>query len=90
MKTVYDESVQVSYGVFVCPQCKARFYGGGKPMHDAHCTFFGLWDNVELHFGPKQLAKLLAMANQPRKKWYGISYNDLQEHHPELAKRGKA
>ena len=82
MKYVYDESVTVSYSLFVCPTCGAQFYAGGKPMHEASCPYYGQWTGVEQHFGPRQVLEAISLGLG--RDWYGISLDMLQEQFPEL------
>ena len=79
-KLVYDPEVKVSYGLNVCPECKARFYGGGRALHNTDCSIKG-YEGTEYHFGDEQVAAVISKAKSfgPDSEWYGISLNDLKE-----------
>ena len=85
MKRVYDESVTVSYPLYVCPVCGSKFYGGGKAIHNPGCSETG-HDNCEVHYGPKQVEEVKKIARKygPERSWYGINLNMLIEDGIEL------
>jgi len=89
IELVYDEEVDVSYGLWVCPKCGARFYGGGRTLHSDGCPLLPNtmdYDGLEFHFGPSQVQQAIESAEMfgPDHKWYGISLNMLRERFPEL------
>jgi len=90
-KLVYDPSVTLSYGLWVCPQCGAQFYGGERTMHRDGCPLLPNtldYSGLEFHFGPSQVERAkehAAFFKDTSKEWYGISVNILREQFPELA-----
>ena len=82
---VYDSLVPVSYGLWVCPECHAEFYGGGKALHKPDCGRGG-YDGLEFHFGPSQVEAVKRCAEMFGKdhRWYGISLAMLERDFPEL------
>ena len=84
-KLVYDPTVEVSYRLWVCPVCHAKFYGGGRAMHKYNCTLIN-YDGVEFHFGPSQIENVKRCAKMFSKSysWYGISLEILEEQFPEV------
>lgn len=77
-KPVYDESVEVSYGLWICPTCKSEFYGGGPAIHNSNCTEAG-YEKCEFHFGPKQVEEAKRVG-----RWYGITLEFLKEKYAHL------
>ena len=83
-RLVYDESVTVSYGLFVCPKCNRRSYDTAR--HSDHCPGD---DAVELHFGPAHVIMAIsaAAARGDDAAWESISLNMLKNlWRPEKAK----
>lgn len=78
MNLIYDESVNASCPLFVCPTCKAEFFGGGRAFHKKDCIETG-YENCEMHYGSKQVEEVKRMAKMfgPEHDWYGISLNML-------------
>lgn len=88
-KLVYDPDVSVSYGLWVCPDCEAEFYGGERTMHNPGCIHLPNsmdYSGLEFHFGPSQVeqVKRAAETSGDSFKWYGISLDMLREQFPEL------
>ena len=88
-KLVYDKSVAGYYGLWVCPDCKAKFYGGGRTMHNDECPHLPNtmdYSGLELHFGDSHVNHAIETAKSlgDDHKWYGISLNMLREQFPEL------
>jgi len=84
-KLVYDETVDTSSGLWVCPKCGSKFYGGGKAIHNRGCPSDG-YDGCEKHFGPSQVeqVKKLNQEGHPDQDWYGLTYTHLAAQFPEL------
>ena len=84
-KLVYDPEVKVSHGLWVCPECDAEFYGGGKAMHNKGCSIPG-YVGLEFHFSDAHVAeaKRKAALYGEDTEWYGISISLLREKFPEL------
>lgn len=88
-KLVYDpERATVSYGFYVCPECEASFYGGGKALHKAGCSNND-YASCEYHFGDAQVKDVIKKGEKygPDFSSYGITLNDLREQFPELLER---
>jgi len=85
---VFDPEVTVGYGLWVCPECKSKFYGGGRPMHNEGCSKDAepMYAGLEFHFGMKLVASAKSAAEMfgENHEWYGISVAYLKEHFPEL------
>jgi len=86
---VYDETVEVSYPLFVCPDCGAKFYGGGRTMHNDGCSHLPNtmdYSGLETHFGPKQVTAIKEMAVKHGEdfNWYGITLAMLKQQFPHL------
>jgi hypothetical protein len=91
VKLVYDpKGTTVSYGFFVCPDCKASFYGGGRTMHSDGCPRLPNtldYSGLELHFNDLQVQKAKEAAvyfDDETHDWYGVSVAKLKQHFPEL------
>jgi hypothetical protein len=88
MKLIYDPTeATVSYGFYVCPECKSSFYGGGRALHNDGCSQSG-YSNCHLHFGDEHVKMVLKLSETDGENnyWYGISKKDLIEQYPELVK----
>lgn len=88
MKLVYDPiHATISYGFYVCLECKSSFYGGGRALHYKGCSKEG-YSECEYHFGDEQVEEVLRVAEKYGNdfNWYGISKNDLLKQFPELVK----
>jgi hypothetical protein len=89
---VYDEDVTVPYGLWVCPECGSRFYGGGRTIHEQGCSKpLAGYESLEFHFGPLHVDMVVKSAEEfgPDFTWYGISLNDIQKTFPELLKENE-
>ena len=88
-KLVYDSDVDVSYGVWVCPECWVHFGGGGRTMHHDGCSHLPNgydYSGLEFHFGPTHVERIIQHAERhgEEKEWWGISLKTLKELFPEL------
>jgi hypothetical protein len=69
MRLIYNPNRNGAYGVWSCPSCGNRFYGGGEPIHRTGCvgaghlegTWFefspaaGSYAGLDYEFGPKEV-----------------------------------
>ncbi len=53
MKAKYDADHDISYGYYECPICGAKFYGGGRALHNTECSERD-YGNCIYVFGPKE------------------------------------
>jgi len=85
MKYVYDESVEITTGLFECPECGCRFHGGGQALHNPGRTAEE-YEGVEFHFGPSQVVEAVqrGLSLGADDGWYGVSFSILREKFPEL------
>lgn len=94
LRLVYDESVRVSYGLWVCRTCGSEFYGGGGAMHNKGCASESKgYTDCEFHFNLAQVFDILERAAKAEDydkalcdEYHNICLLDLQMEFPELLK----
>lgn len=84
MSLKYDPNETTLYGVYRCPVCSGRFYGGGRPaIHNPSCPHLN-YDGCEFIFGPAQVKQVIE-----RGEWHGLTLDDLRFEFPELLEGGE-
>jgi hypothetical protein len=84
----YNPAHDISYELYVCPECKAEFYAVGRALHGRDCPVRDKgYDACIAVFGPKQVKRVMektAKYGDEQGSWYGLSIQVLREQFPHL------
>ncbi len=85
MNIHYDAKIKVSYPAYRC-SCGAVSYAKRNLRHYQGCAFSGA-EGFDMYIGPRCVERITSQYQQhgdKTKKWYGISFNMIQERWPWL------